>query len=45
MKSNLSKVVAEYLVKKLTQAGWQLTYGKWKGIFFAKHWSRTCMGR
>ena len=33
MKSNLSKVVAEYLVKKLTQAGWQLTYGTWKEFF------------
>jgi hypothetical protein len=33
MTSNLSKIFSEYFVKKLTQAGWQLTYGNWEENF------------
>lgn len=30
MKSNLTKTFSEYFVKKLSNTGWQLTYGNWE---------------
>lgn len=33
MTLNLSKIFSEYFEKKLTQEGWQLTYGNWKENF------------
>ncbi len=33
MTLNLSKIFSEHFVKKLTQEGWQLTYGNWKENF------------